>query len=90
MLNANISVLHNEYDSYDFYRWIQTDNVFGLSDELWHETEIEASIFDGGDGTSENPYLIANEEQLRYIAEAINEDETWENKFFKQIADITL
>lgn len=48
------------------------------------------SQFAGGNGTKENPYLISNEEQLRYIAKAINADETWEGKYFKQTADINL
>ncbi|WP_051544882.1 FMN-binding protein [Butyrivibrio sp. MC2021] len=50
----------------------------------------DPSVFAGGDGTRENPYLVANEEQLRYVAEAICEDETWEGKYFRQTADIVL
>jgi hypothetical protein len=46
--------------------------------------------FAGGNGTKESPYLISNEKQLRYLAEAINADETWEGKYFKQTADIKL
>lgn len=46
--------------------------------------------FAGGNGTKENPYLVSNESQLRYIAKAINADETWEGKYFKQTADIQL
>ena len=90
VLNANISVLHNEYDSYDFYRWIQTDNSFILSDELWHETEIEASIFDGGDGTSENPYRIATKEQLLSFAESLDTEILYDGKYVELTADIDI
>ena len=90
VLNANISVLHNEYDSYDFYRWIQTDNVFGLSDELWHETEIEASIFDGGDGSFENPYRIANRDQLIAFADSLDTEILYDGKYVELTADIDI
>lgn len=50
----------------------------------------DASQFGGGDGTKENPYLITSEAQLRYIAEAINEDVSWEGCYFKQTEDVTL
>ncbi|OUM68154.1 hypothetical protein PIROE2DRAFT_58322 [Piromyces sp. E2] len=50
----------------------------------------DASKFSGGLGIKEEPYQVGTEEQLRYIAEAINADETWENIYFEQIADIKL
>ncbi|SFK43579.1 hypothetical protein SAMN05216390_10194 [Lachnospiraceae bacterium KH1T2] len=56
-------------------------------------TDYEAadtSKFAGGEGTEEKPYLISNEEQLRYLAESINEDVNWKGVWFRQTADITL
>ena len=53
-------------------------------------TEPQAEWFAGGKGTKEDPYQIANEEQLRYIAKAINEDTSWKDVYFLQTADITL
>ncbi|KAG4102764.1 hypothetical protein H8356DRAFT_1305122 [Neocallimastix lanati (nom. inval.)] len=50
----------------------------------------DTTVFAGGQGTKENPYLIENEEQLRYIAEAINADETWDGIYFKQTTNIKL
>lgn len=50
----------------------------------------DTSKFAGGKGTKENPYLISTEAQLRYIAKAIGEDETWDNVYFKQTKDINL
>lgn len=46
--------------------------------------------FAGGSGTEKNPYKIANEKQLRYLAESINEDVNWEGKYFVQTSDIKL
>ncbi len=48
----------------------------------------DSKLFDGGKGTQEDPYLISNEKQLRAIAEALNEDETFADVWFKQTADI--
>ncbi len=50
----------------------------------------DVSKFAGGKGTKNSPYLVATEDQLRYIAEAINADETWDNVYFKQTKDIAL
>lgn len=50
----------------------------------------DTSKFAGGSGTEADPYLISNEEQLRYVAEAINEDVSWENVWFALDSDITL
>ena len=44
----------------------------------------------GGSGTAEDPYLISNEAQLRYLSNSINADVSWKNVYFKQTADITL
>ena len=46
--------------------------------------------FAGGDGTEQSPYLIQTEAQLRYVAEAMNEDVDWENIWFALDSDITL
>lgn len=46
--------------------------------------------FGGGSGTAEDPYLISNEAQLRYLSSSINADVSWKNVYFKQTADITL
>ncbi|MBQ9180098.1 MAG: FMN-binding protein, partial [Firmicutes bacterium] len=48
----------------------------------------KADLFAGGTGTKDDPYLISNEEQLRAIAEALNEDEGFAGVYFKQTADI--
>ena len=50
--------------------------------------EADTSVFDGGNGTEESPYLVSTEKQLRYIAEAINADVTWNNVWFRQTGDI--
>ncbi|MBQ9014529.1 MAG: FMN-binding protein [Firmicutes bacterium] len=50
----------------------------------------DPSKFAGGKGTKEDPYLVANEAQLRYIAEAVNEDVDWADVWFRQTADIQL
>ena len=50
----------------------------------------DTSKFAGGSGTAEDPYLIANEEQLRYLSSSVNSDVSWSGVYFKQTANITL
>lgn len=50
----------------------------------------DTSIFAGGKGTEKEPYSIKTESQLRYIAEAMNEDVDWENVWFALDSDITV
>ncbi len=55
-----------------------------------HYETADPSQFAGGSGTATDPYLIANEAQLRYLSSSINADVDWSGKYFKQTADITL
>ena len=55
-----------------------------------HYEKADASRFAGGSGTKNDPYLIADEAQLRYLAYSINSDVSWRGVWFKQTADITL
>ena len=50
----------------------------------------DVSVFAGGKGTEEEPYIVKTEAQLRYIAEAVNEDVDWENVWFALDSDVTL
>ena len=55
-----------------------------------HYEQANPSRFAGGSGTEKDPYRIANEAQLRYLAESINADVDWKGVCFKQTADIKL
>ena len=50
----------------------------------------DTSFFGGGNGTKEDPYLIEDEAQLRYLAQSINEDVDWKGVYFRQTSDIEL
>lgn len=50
----------------------------------------DISRFDGGKGTEAEPFLIADESQLRYLSSSINADVDWSGVYFKQTKDITL
>lgn len=49
-----------------------------------------ASAFAGGTGTAENPYQIATGAQLAYLANSVNNGETYAGKNFVLTADIDL
>lgn len=55
-----------------------------------HYEAADPSQFAGGHGTAADPYLIANESQLRYLSSSVNADVDWSGVYFKQTADITL
>ena len=50
----------------------------------------DTSKFTDGKGTEAEPFLIANEEQLRYLSSSVNADVDWSGIYFKQTANITL
>ena len=53
-----------------------------------------AEAFSGGSGTEEDPYIIANADQLAYMSKAVSEDESEEgiytDAYYKLISDINL
>lgn len=55
-----------------------------------HYEQADPARFDGGSGTEKDPYRIANEAQLRYLAESINADVDWKGVYFQQTANIKL
>lgn len=50
----------------------------------------DTSKFAGGKGTEEEPYIIKTEAQLRYVAEAMNDDVDWKGIWFALDSDINL
>ena len=55
-----------------------------------HYEPADPARFDGDSGTESDPYRIATEAQLRYLAQSINADVDWRGVYFKQTADIKL
>ena len=51
---------------------------------------IIATDYNGGDGSENTPFLIANGEQLAYLAQEVNKGVNYEGKYFKLTADIDL
>ena len=59
------------------------------------ETKVQwdgpvASGFEAGDGSYSNPYRIANESQLAYLAKIVNEGENCNNMYFSILQNISL
>ena len=49
-----------------------------------------ANSFEGGTGTQNDPYIIKTAAQLAYLAQNVNEGESYEGEYFKLVEDITL
>ena len=59
------------------------------TDPVW-EGKV-ATAFAGGSGTEEDPYLIANADQLAYLGDLIsNDNANYGAKYYKLVADINL
>lgn len=71
-----------------FQDWTLSNSQVVLSGSLWTSGEIDASIFESGDGSEETPYLIANETQLRNFAASMNEKIDYTGKFVALSDDI--
>lgn len=62
------------------------------------EAELGADVWDGsvatsfesGRGTEADPYIIAKASQLAYLAESVNNGESYSGKYFKQALDLSL
>lgn len=46
-------------------------------------------LFSGGDGSKSNPYQIATEQDLRTLADQVDNSNSFVGKYLKQTADIT-
>jgi len=61
--------------------------VVADSENAWKGTIADA--FAGGDGTEDDPYIIANADQLVYMGDLIsNDNENYGDKYYKLIADV--
>ncbi len=55
-----------------------------------HYDAADTTKFAGGSGTKQDPYQIADADQLRYLSYSVNADVDWDNTYFVQTADIDL
>ena len=52
--------------------------------------EQDCTLFSGGEGTLDNPYLLDSREQLILLSETVNQGRSFSGQFIKQTADIDL
>lgn len=58
---------------------------------IWEETwTAHTQAFNAGDGSIENPYQIANAEQLAYLSSQVYNGETYSGKYFELTENIDL
>lgn len=86
-----------DFESYkgrveNYHDWTLAGSDVVISDNLWAEASepVDNSIFEAGDGSQENPYIIANETQLRDFAKSFSEDNTYKGKYIELSNDIDL
>ncbi|MDR1135479.1 MAG: S-layer homology domain-containing protein [Clostridiales Family XIII bacterium] len=72
------------------FGWDASSGTVSLTGEAYIPDEIDASIFDSGDGTAESPYIIKTETQLRAFALSLSAKIDYVNTYVRLDADITL
>ncbi|SDB22624.1 FMN-binding domain-containing protein [Pseudobutyrivibrio sp. YE44] len=77
-------------ENYHDWKLVGSDVV--ISENIWAETSnsVDDSIFEAGDGSQNNPYIIASETQLRAFAKSLSEDNTYKDKYIVLDNDIEL
>ena len=83
-------------ESFSTYALLLED---GLNNPAAFSSELNnASVWDGdaadsfkfGEGTQSQPYLIVNAQELRYLANQVNDGESYDGVYFNLICDIDL
>lgn len=88
-LGSGIIVAKIDNDSFlveDYNTVTYLENGF----EVWKGPSNVAESFDSGKGTEDDPYIIRTASQLAYLAKRVNEGESFEGKYFRQVAPICL
>lgn len=68
--------------------YLNQDHTISLY--IRNDTDKKSILFQDGDGSKENPYLIGNLEQFCMFREQVNNGRTFEGKYIKQTCDIDL
>ena len=85
-LNGNIKEINEILAAYEIAgislrEWKLSGNRVLPTGNVWVSGEIDASIFESGDGTESSPYIIKTEDQLRAFAGSLNDKIDYTNKF---------
>lgn len=73
-----------------YYDWEYKNEKTRLSAAVWASDTVDASIFAGGKGTKEEPYLLSTEEQLRAFALSLTAKLDYAGVYIQLQNDITV
>ena len=85
-LNGNIKDINGILAAYgidgvSLREWKLSGNRVLPTGNVWVSGEIDASMFESGDGTESSPYIIKTEKQLRDFAGSLNDKIDYTDKF---------
>lgn len=91
-LNSNIKAVNEALNesALALREWTAENGAVVPSDEVWVPSEIDSAIFAGGTGEAEDPYLIADKEQLKAFASSLNSKIDYSGKYVKLAEDIDI
>ncbi|MDF2987930.1 MAG: FMN-binding domain protein, partial [Eubacterium sp.] len=85
----NMGDLQNAASSVkSLYAWESGSSSIKLSNRAFVDDTINTDIFERGNGTEENPYIIKTEEQLRAFAKSLSKDITYAGLYIALDGDI--
>jgi len=93
VLNGNLMETRKLMKAYDIdfldvNEWTLSDGVILPNGEVWEISEIDASVFESGSGTQDDPYVIATADQLFAFADSMNSKIDYAGKYVALGADI--
>lgn len=87
--NSDTQITISGTPTSDFYLTLPVPGYCGTKDQ-WDGVTV-ASGYESGDGTQDNPYVIANSEQFAYFAQQMqSEDDNGAGEYFVLTADLEL
>lgn len=90
VIETSIKVIKGDGEGAAYYAAVEKAKYKATYGDFSHYEAADSAQFGGGSGTAEDPYIIADEAQLRYLSSSINADVDWSGVYFRQTADITL
>nr|WP_315989861.1 FMN-binding protein [Desulforamulus aquiferis] len=84
---ANMGDLLSAAGSVKFYAWEPTGGKVLLAKQFFAEI-IDTTIFESGQGTAEDPFIIKTEQQLRDFAKSLSDDVTYAGIYISLTGDI--
>ncbi|AEG59076.1 S-layer homology domain-containing protein [Desulforamulus ruminis] len=84
----NMGDLQSAAGSVKFYAWEPAGGKVVLANRFFVDDTVNTAIFESGQGTAEDPFIIKTEQQLRDFAKSLSDDMTYAGIYIALAGDI--